>query len=42
VLLQREDPFVDCASRVLQAGKEVFEEDLGAVGQHIRGVTFTE
>ena len=36
-LLQRQDPFVDCAGSVLQAGEDVLEDELGMVGQHARG-----
>ena len=43
-LLQRQDPFVDCAGSVLQAGEDVLEDEMGwSVGRHVRGCeSFTE
>ena len=38
-LLQRQDPFVDCAGRVLHAGEYVVEDELGMVRQHVRPVS---
>ena len=36
-LLQRQDPFVDCAGSVLQAGEDVLEDEMGwSVGRHVR------
>ena len=35
-LLQRQDPFVDCAGRVLLAGEDVFEDEMGMVGRSAR------
>jgi hypothetical protein len=35
-LLQRESPFLGCASRVLQSGEDVLEDEMGMVGQHVR------
>ena len=35
-LLQRQDPFVDCAGSVLQAGEDVLEDEMGMVGRSAR------
>ena len=35
-LLQRQDPFVDCAGSVLQAGEDVLEDELGMVAARPR------
>jgi hypothetical protein len=34
-----QDPFVDCAGRVLHAGEYVVEDELGMVRQHVRPVS---
>ena len=46
-LLQWESPFLGCASRVLQSGEDVLEDEMGmvgrSVGRHVRGCeSFTE